>query len=252
MFLGNDLVHWGGAAAREKETRSRRTHRFIDRVLHEREHPFLERRGATPISRAQTLWALWAAKEAAFKAAVKALPGLPFSPRSIRVEFLSTSADRTGPWPLPHTPIADDLTRPLAYGVAHVRAQVYEILWESHAEFVHALAIGPLPAPRRPAGPPLFGDHWQSVVRKLTQIPASAASESVRRVALQLYALIGGETSNTSPVQIVRRLLTTGRLGPPRFCGGTLREDLDLTLTHDGPWGAAAILSRSPAAISER
>lgn len=244
MFLGNDLVHWSGAAAREKETRSRRTQRFIDRILHEREHPFLERRGAASLPPVQALWALWAAKEAAFKAAVKAIPGLPFSPHSIRVEFLSTSAERPGAWPLAHAPLADDLSRPLAYGVAYVRAQMYEILWESHPEFVHALAIGPLPAPRRPSGTPLFGDYWQSVVRKLTALPTGTASEAVRRIALQLYARIGGESSGASPVQIARRLLSTGRLGPPRFFGNTLQEEMDLTLTHDGPWGAAAILQR--------
>lgn len=272
MFLGNDLVHWNGPAAREKETLSRRTGRFIDRVLHEEEHLFLEhldtlrdRLVAVPLSRARLLWALWAAKEAAFKAAMKAIPELPFSPRSIRIEFLSISDDYLDEWPLRHGPATDTDTDtdndhagsyPLAYGLAHVREQVYEVLWEYHDEFVHAVALGPLTTDHRRRGTQVLSDHWRSVIREMTQIPADRASEAVRRIALRLHSIsdtTGRGTSHTiNKLRVVRDFLANGRLGPPSFHDGIPRHDLDLSLTHDGPWGAAAILRRPTRVSSGR
>ncbi|MDA3949206.1 MAG: 4'-phosphopantetheinyl transferase superfamily protein [Spirochaeta sp.] len=244
MFLGNDLVHWSGAAAREKETLSHRTARFIDRVLHEREHPILDRPATLqppftrPLPRVRALWALWAAKEAAFKAAVKAIPGLAFSPRSFRIELLPSPSVHTSAWPLAHRSDTDIVVRPLGYGIAHVRDQVYEILWEYHAEFVHALALGPL----RTA--PSFGDHWESVIREMTTIPINRASVAVRHIALQLLSVCSSERLTISTLRIVRDLLANGRLGPPVFHDGAVRNDLDLTMTHDGPWGAVGLLQR--------
>lgn len=252
MFLGNDLVHWSGAAAREKDTRSRRTVRFIDRVLHTREHPYLERLSPvslSPVSLSpallsptRVLWALWAAKEASYKAAVKAIPGLPFSPRSIQIEFIP---DRPGA---------------MTHGRAYVRDQMYEILWEYHAEFVHAMALGPLTTNREPMEVPSFSDRWKTVIREMSVIPMDRASGAVRRIALQLLARVEGHGHRVSPgtttavnnIHIVRNVLSNGRLGPPIFSAGSPRDDLDLSLTHDGPWGAAAILHRPRPASSGR
>jgi phosphopantetheinyl transferase (holo-ACP synthase) len=260
MFLGNDLVHWSGAAALEKANRSRGTARFIDRVLHEREHSLLNRLHtvrngvvATPLRRVQALWALWAAKEATFKAAMKAIPGLPFSPRSIRISFRPLSAgdvnQRPPQW---HAESGAEGGRPLAFGIAHVRDQIYEILWEYREEFVHAIALGPIPAKQRGEFSETIGDHWTSVIRKLTAIPADRASAAVRRIALDMCAGHGGTDPNHEreslpgeSLRIVRRPLSSGRLGPPVFEGGGAAETLDLTLSHDGPWGAAAILRRA-------
>lgn len=262
MFLGNDLVHWSGAAAREKETLSRRTARFIDRVLHEREQPFLERVPPAPLSRGRLLWALWAAKEAAFKAAMKAIPDLPFSPRSIRIEFHAISDDYRDEWPLRHGPATDDDndidhagSYPLAYGLAHVREQVYEILWEYHRDFVHAVALGPLTTNHRNLGTQSFSDHWAAIVRGVARIPADRASRAVRRTAVNLLAISDatdhGQSLTMNNLRVVRNFLANGRLGPPSFHDGSSRDDLDLSLTHDGPWGAAAILRHSPAASSK-
>ncbi|MFW5694380.1 MAG: 4'-phosphopantetheinyl transferase superfamily protein [Alkalispirochaeta sp.] len=258
MFLGNDLVHWSGTAAREKESLSRRTRRFVARVLHEGEHALLERLGTirsrmvtTPLPRGRALWALWAAKEATFKAAVKAWPGLVFSPRSIRIEFfpaLSGHGGREGrdPWPVTR---CDDsgyqaaALRPLARGLAHVRDHVYEILWEYHDDVVHAVAMGPFPRGGGGGHDQRHGDHWNAIVRTIAQIPSHRASEAVRSIALHL--LSDPHHAVAPGVGIVRNLLTNGRLGPPTIHDGAPREDLDLTLTHDGPWGAAAIFRRT-------
>lgn len=250
MFLGNDLVHWSGPAAQEKATPSRRTHRFIDRVLHEREHPVLERLGvirnglsAASLSPVRGLWALWAAKEAAFKAAVKSAPGLPFSPRSIRIEFLPITGSfmNTEHWDGQRWPLIPTvITQPLARGLAHVRNQVYEVLWEHHHGFVHALALGPFSSGHAPREDHQFSTIWKTVLRHASRIPSERASEAVRRIALQLLAA-------DQPVErmgIIRELLRTGRLGPPIFHDGSPRQELDLTLTHDGSWGAAGILCR--------
>ncbi len=262
MFLGNDLVHWNGPAAREKDTLNARTRRFVERVLHQQEHPLLaglgmirNRFAVVPLPQAHALWALWAAKEAAFKAAVKSTPGLPFSPRSIRIEFLPALSDpgssyRSGAWPL--TPCGDSgyqtaTLRPLARGLAHVRDQVYEILWEYQEDVVHAIATGPIARGRTRRHDQRHGDHWNTIVRSISRIPAHRASEAVRSIALQLLSVLPVASPAHRPgrqVAITRELLQTGRLGPPAFHDGAPRRDLDLTLTHDGPWGAAGILHR--------
>ena len=252
MFLGNDLVHWSGSAARQKATLTRRTRRFIERVLHEREHPLLDRLGvigdsctSVSLPRFKVLWALWAAKEAAFKAAVKSIPGLPFSPRSIRIEFFQPA--RAGDcWPLEASTSLLGGCRPLAYGLAHVRNQVYKILWEYHEDFVHALALGPWTAGPTTRTDRWFRQGWKSVVRNLAPIPShpEGASGAVRRIARQLLSVLPPVHLRIPKTQIVRDLLPNGRLGPPAFNDDTLRVDLDLTMTHDGPWGAAGLLQR--------
>ncbi|MEX2444223.1 MAG: 4'-phosphopantetheinyl transferase superfamily protein [Alkalispirochaeta sp.] len=267
MFLGNDLVHWSGAAAREKAALSRRTRQFTTRVLHQREHPFLDRLQTisdrlvtVPLPQVHILWALWAAKEAAFKAAVKSMPGIPFSPGSIRIEFLPPPASPSHSWPLTERPTHNSI-RPLAYGLAHVRDQVYEILWDYHGDFVHALALGPRNGDgpqtgsrrqhdgRLQRGDRPFSDHWKRVVRKIARIPSDHASDAVRKIALRLLRTSGTQIRR---IEIVRDVLANGRSGPPTFRDGAIRTDLDLTLTHDGPWGAAAILRRSAATFRPR
>ncbi|MFW5827805.1 MAG: 4'-phosphopantetheinyl transferase superfamily protein [Alkalispirochaeta sp.] len=260
MFLGNDLVHWSGTAAREKETRTSRTQRFVDRVLHPQEHRLIaglgvirNRLAAVPLPHAHALWALWAAKEATFKAAVKAWPGLAFSPRSIRIEFLPRVPGHGGSeraWPLAqHLDSDHQITamRPLARGLAHIRDHVYEILWEYHDEVVHAIAMGPFSQVRTDRHAQQHGDHWNGIVRMITRIPSHRASQAVRSIARHLLSVLPVPSLSGLPgrhVGIVRELLETGRLGPPTFHDGAPREDLDLTLTHDGPWGAAGILHR--------
>jgi len=77
-MLGNDVVDLGDPEAREAALHPR----FDARVFGESERALLEAAAERPALR----WALWAAKEAAYKAARRLDPALPFHPRSFVVE----------------------------------------------------------------------------------------------------------------------------------------------------------------------
>lgn len=258
MFLGNDLVHWSGDAAREKATRTRTTRRFFDRVLHEREHPLLVRLGTTrsnlvavALPRFKALWALWAAKEAAFKAAVKATPGLRFSPHSIRILVPRPNAGSAELWPLVHDGAGTLIARPLARGWARVRDQFFEILWEYHEEFVHALALGPWDRPWHSGTDVLTGRFWANVVHGMISaenklldmhLLPDGESTAVRQLAHQLFRSLGYSRCGSREPTIRRLRLPNGRIAPPAFYDEDSLLPLDLTMSHDGLWVAAGLL----------
>ncbi len=88
LVIGNDIVDLADHGNKGKF----RDRRFRDRVFTTEEGRRID---AAPDPDAM-LWTLWAAKEAAFKAAVKLRPGLGFIPRSYRVLTLRGNASTGG------------------------------------------------------------------------------------------------------------------------------------------------------------
>ncbi len=79
MSLGNDVVDLG-----DPEARLDRLHpRFAERVFTPVERAALEASGERPVLH----WALWAAKESAYKALARLEPRTVFSPRAFEVEL---------------------------------------------------------------------------------------------------------------------------------------------------------------------
>ena len=250
MYLGNDLVHWSGDTAGEKEVENRTTRRFFDRILHESENALLVVLGKTgnrlatiSLPRFQALWMLWAAKEAVFKAAMKATPGLVFSPRAIPVRITRSVDDFDRWWPLRRDTGFSSPTVPLAHGWTRVQDRFYDILWEYGQGFVHALALGPRAG--RSVGPP-----WARVIHGvesddiLLQEPCDVlerASRAARYLARRLAGSVSSIGDRAMTLQIVRTVASTGRLSPPRIYSATEPLNMDLTMSHDGPWIAAGL-----------
>lgn len=225
MHIGNDIVHWNGPEAREKAVPGRASERFIQRVLHRQEFGLLTE--SRLLSSTQMLWALWAAKEAVYKAAVKAVPDLIFSPGSIQI----TPAGKT-----------------LSHGAARIRDLDFELIWHTCEDFVHAVAAGPVRS----------GHHsvqgiWQKISHHAAchEYPGFAgnASAAVRDLACRIASSVSGFGCNS--LRIIRNTLENGRLAPPRIYNIDNDADnnnsissLDISLSHDGPWSAAAVLKQ--------
>ncbi|TVQ26899.1 MAG: 4-phosphopantetheinyl transferase family protein [Spirochaetaceae bacterium] len=278
-FLGNDIVHWSGPDAREKRPESAHSKRFLDRILDSGEHTQHDRLmslcdgldltaahnrdEAALWSRA--LWALWAAKEATYKAAVKAVPGLGFSPRSI-VVTVDPEPYETGASGLVHS-YADlqvGEARPLARGRAVIGRQWYDIVWEACGEFVHTVSVGPFNlSGNLPFDAKEIASLWDGIVHAsalhdtiLCGIAGASqsirnaterASSAVRRLACNLARTVPG--LHLAALEVRRATGTGTRNGAPVLFDQGHRKalyDIDLSLSHDGPWSAAAVLNRSP------
>jgi phosphopantetheinyl transferase (holo-ACP synthase) len=201
--VGNDLVDLEDAEARLDGLHPR----FEERVFTEAERSTLAR---SP-HRQRLHWALWAAKESAYKALKRLDPSLAFSPRALEVTLdpgtLSGHGHATG-------------------RVVHGSLQL-DLEVRSSGESVHAIAR------RRTAG----ASRILSGVEKTRE----DASVAVRRLATgAIGAALGVEPGE---------LRISGR--PPLVWRGGLRLDLSLSLSHHGRFVAfaAALRPGTPAAL---
>lgn len=159
----------------------------------------------------ETLWKLWAAKEAAYKAIVKRYPDTPFVHRDFKV---------------------DVETRTVQY-----REFLIHVRWQKYKHSIHCLAV--------------FGDgeetlqwvKWKALRLRNWEMNPGEDSRRSRAIALDLLSDLtpGGERQDEQ-VEI-KRITHPNRQSPPRFYRGTHPlEDFDLSLSHDGRYISAAVL----------
>ncbi len=181
--------------------------------------PELESLDAAP-SRVRRRWRLWAAKEAAYKAAMKIQPGIIFSPSRFRVE------------------LAFGATAGIVRCDAGVlRLNISEWTSEDGSTAVHAVATS---SPRRsPAGAPPTAEATRVVVglRRLDPLPSDprAPSRAVRSCACERLA----DELRLDPEALEIRQSGPGSRIPELWVAGT-RADADLSLSHHGGFVAFA------------
>ena len=142
MSLGNDVVDLA-----DPETRLADLHpRWVERVFTPRERAALE---ASP-SRHRLHWALWAAKESAYKARKRLDPQAVFSPRAFEVELQALPA-----------------AAGVAVGRVLHRGEAFSLEVRLEDAFVHAVATAPGEA----------GDRRLSRVERARGTPGLAARE---------------------------------------------------------------------------
>ncbi len=212
--LGNDLIDFRASHNRGRAEQSR----LLARVLTAGERAQLadERTGDVGFA------LLWSAKEAAYKAAKSIQPSLVFAPGRWQVNRADLAlGDSNG-----HSTviIADDL--PIS------------VSWQHHAHWLHCIAV------LGPARQPIDS----SVMALADCTPAASFSErehdsfsreqsaAVRTLAKQLLAQRGITDS-----EIVRKRTGGGLLPPRVFSNGAARDDIQLSLSHDGDYVAATI-----------
>jgi phosphopantetheinyl transferase (holo-ACP synthase) len=206
MRIGDDIVDLEEEDALGKSGSAR----FVERVFTLGERALIAASSAPD----HTLWMLWAAKEAAFKALIKAHPGLAFAHRRFAVT--------------PRDPERASVDHP----VGRVGARF------THGDgFVHCLAWwNGEAASSRPAEPePAIAT---AVRRRGDADPSLAARALARELALSLDPTLG-------PALAIERPEESSRLpGPPRLVvAGRALEGWELSLSHSGRFVSAALRS---------
>lgn len=233
-MIGNDLVD---LRARESAGKSRDA-RFVARVFTAREAELIA--GSSHPDAA--LWALWAAKEAAYKVAKKLSPDVIFAHSRYEViPDVGALAGGTGAGSVLLT------GRVRLQGLDGLDGASFPIEWRLSPTFVHCVAMdagGDFRSLRTAISARSELDRGTAAYdpterERASLLPArSAESFAVRRLARALAAEAGlGE------VEIVRER-NGSVFGPPRlYARGSVAPlaGWDITLSHDGELAAAAL-----------
>lgn len=204
MIVGNDVVHL-------REHRISKHHlntRFVDRIFTIEE---AERIHQHPLPNS-FMWSLWAVKEAAYKAVIKIYPQTVFSLRRFVV-------DET---------------------LASVRYEKFQlpVAIEKTDDWIHAVVTTyETPEQNRDASSLSAEGALKMVQKKDDQVHES---EAVRDLALGLVAKHYGFKRNA--LEIIRpKCSTSPRLGPPELRYAGYITEIDISLSHDGPFVACAV-----------
>ncbi|NNF16976.1 MAG: 4-phosphopantetheinyl transferase family protein [Gammaproteobacteria bacterium] len=212
--LGNDVVDLGSACNRSSATNPH----YVNRVLADPELELLD----IADDRHLAFWALWAAKEAAYKALTKDQPELAFIHRHFVVES--------------ETPLTSSEHRTTATGqVCHGRQKI-PVLWEWTPDWIHCITTSSAEPARYSVGTIRKLGSNASFVKMQQSGNLSDESIAARLLALSLLA-----QSGWNDVQVDRPAIGQHR-GPPRIMqSGNVLANLQISLSHDGRFAAAAV-----------
>ncbi|MCY3736280.1 MAG: 4'-phosphopantetheinyl transferase superfamily protein [Gemmatimonadaceae bacterium] len=194
--VGNDLVYLDDPEIAEHHLRPR----FVARVC----APGERRRLAGSGEPKALLWSLWAAKEAAYKAAGKMRPGLVFAPRLYEVDGA--------------------MSRVRYRDVVMAVRLAMDPLW------VHAVAV-------------CGGGDPGRAVTGVQAIPGGRhQSQAVRDLARRGVAAHFGLQEPRLAIERPRDPGARDGLAPPRLLLDGRPSGIDISLSHDGPFAAFAAL----------
>lgn len=208
--IGNDIVDLTVPESIGKS----RDGRFLNRVFTPDEKALIGRMGTFNDA---VLWALWAGKEGAYKAVSKNNPDISSSPRCYRVQFREDD---------PECHLLQDQEAVLT-GSVETPAGAISFRTLITPSYVHCLAIVGTCSPGREILSRVF--HLDGL---------SDPSSSVRSAANErLASFLGVDPS----VIEIRRFRVSRGAGPPRVLVAGQETDIDISLSHDGSYGAFAI-----------
>jgi phosphopantetheinyl transferase (holo-ACP synthase) len=236
--IGNDIVDLNHPGNRGKS----RDRRFVSRVFTAEEQERIDGAAAPDA----LLWMLWAAKEAAFKAAVKRKPGTAFIPRAYAVTLadFSSANDRREDVPsdISIASDGDDTGFPAIVGAVTTPAGPIDFSCSRSAGHVHCVAV--MNGAYRMARP---DTDVLAVARKLTG-PVDPSS-ALRWEAIHYLA----SALKVSPFFIrIHREKMGAVSGPPRVYMEGRPTDMDISLSHDGRYIAFAVHLPGAGYASER
>ena len=212
--LGNDVVDIGLAENRLSAANPR----YVDRVLAPQ-----ERNSPSFVPRVdRVFWAYWAAKETAYKSLIKTDPALVFAHRcfvvhpAAGIEWTAETGSATGV-------------------VVHANDSV-PIRWRWQKDWVHCLTDSKTGETHYRVATLSDCRQHASFAGLKKVMGQSDASVAARSLALSLLSRCGIDDA-----QIVRE--PSARLtGPPRVMrDGQVISDVDISLSHDGRFAAAAV-----------
>lgn len=176
------------------------------------------------------LWALWAGKESAFKVLAKKDPALPFIPRQYEVHL-----DDDG---LRGTSTDEGTCTPHVEGAVLAPEGAIPLRVYRRSTYIHALALS--------EGEEYF-DYvfWRvEVLPELKGVDSPEEESRIVREALKrcVAAHLGWNRKELE----IRRTESGSRRGPPRLYYRGKPTTLDMSLSHDGRFGACAVLMPGP------
>lgn len=206
--VGNDIIDLKDPG----KTGKSRDARFISRVFTSAERDVIFRSSRPD----ETLWTLWAGKEAAYKAAVKSDPLVCSIPRAYPVEMSGNG----------------DL--PLRRGTVGTPAGTIWIRVIREGDVLHVIGTDSPPGSREEV---VWG------VESLDSPERNAASSPGRESCLVRESLLRRLSAflKRSPCELeIRRVMGDRGLGPPRVYIQGQPSDLDVSMSHDGRFAAYA------------
>lgn len=178
------------------------------------------------------MWSLWAGKETAYKILVKDRPDLPFIPRACEVHL--DEDDKRGP------SMDSGSCNPPVEGTVKTPHGVIPIRIYRRCTYIHAIGLS--------KGENLF-DHVLWGIEVLPDQTGVDWPEVESRIARQaLKRRVATQMGWNENEMEIRRTESVSRLGPPRLYYQGRRTTMDLSLSHDGRFGACAILMFNPEA----
>jgi phosphopantetheine--protein transferase-like protein len=212
--VGNDIVDLKNPEAMGKSADTR----FVQRILNPDEQQIVLNSDHAD----RLLWSFWAAKESAYKAVSKSFPDVSSAPRRYPVILDSGKASGTlsGIVDTPH-------------GAVVVKLNFNE-------DFVHCIGT---------SGPE---DSLKSIIygmdrispEKIPGVDSISEKESLFARNLAKKHIASCLQVNEQDVQIIRHK-KQNRIDPPMIYTNGKKKNMDLSLSHDGRFGAFAFLTAS-------
>jgi phosphopantetheinyl transferase (holo-ACP synthase) len=222
LRVGNDIVDLTDPQNREKSL----DHRYVSRVLTPAELVRLDQFPEKDV----LLWALWAGKEAAFKVLAKSDPSLPFIPRAYEVHL-----DDYG---LRGTSTDAGTCNPHVEGAVLTPEGAIPLRLYRRCTYIHALALSD------------GEDYFDFVFWRVEVMPELKGVDSLevesRIVREALKRCVATHLGWNQKDMEIRRTESRSHPGPPRLYYQGKRTTLDLSLSHDGHFGAYAVLIQKP------
>ena len=222
MRVGNDIVDLTDPQNKGKSL----DQRYVSRILTPAERVRLDQFPDKDV----LLWALWSGKEAAFKVLAKRDPALPFIPRAYEVHLddyglRGTSADA-------------GTCNPHVEGAVLTPDGAIPLRLYRRCTYIHALALSN------------GEDYFDYVFWRVEVLPDMKGVDSLevesRIVREALKRCVATHLGWNQKDMEIRRTESGSRPGPPRLYYQGKRTTLDLSLSHDGHFGAYAVLIQKP------
>jgi phosphopantetheine--protein transferase-like protein len=213
MHLGNDIVDLTDRIAQGQG----QDLRFIKRVFSASEQEFIQQHPDD--TRLRIVWALWAAKEAAYKACKKQDTDISFSPREFQVQ-IDTVIDKL-----------------------QFKDRILFLEWQHHPDWIHCVALlsnQKIPIEKHCASLLDWEKNYCSIPELSEQEALSIYSEESRQVRRYAKTLLAQKTPY-SDLEIIRTPQAPQGFGPPQLYLAHQRlPHADISLSHDGQWLAVA------------
>ncbi len=247
--VGNDVMDLLDPRCRDRSADDP----LLDRILAAGERDWIEAAG-TRVAWSIRLWALWAAKESAFKVQCKLSPGRPFVPRNFSCQ-LQTDADADNTVVRIQGSVTGlDAAFPVVVEGSSNRSYVHVVGWDGTVEQprsgrievgVEELELEGQDSQLEELRSRFTSAEWEGIYSLSSARARLLARERIRKLlASPQEGSVAGVGREVDSVEILTQGDRQGQSPPRILAGGRDIAGLDLSLSHHGRFVAWALLIR--------